>query len=151
MGIIKEFKKFALRGSVVDLAVGIIIGGGFNKIVSSLVEDVIMPPIGQLVGKVDFTNLFVTLGPGEYPTLSAAKEAGAATLNYGNFINNIISFTLTAFAVFLLVRSINRFREREEAKAQAPAQRPCPYCLTQVPAEARRCPACTSEIAPERA
>lgn len=148
MSIISEFKKFAVRGNVIDLAVGIIVGGAFNKVVSSLVEDVIMPPIGNLLGKVDFSNLYFNLGGGDYPSLAAAKEAGAATINYGAFLNSMITFTITAFAVFLLVRFINRLKDKEEGKQAdvSPAAKECPFCLTQVNMKASRCPACTSEL-----
>ena len=120
MGMVKEFKDFAVKGNVVDMAVGIIIGGAFGTIVKSLVADVIMPPIGLALGGVDFANLFVVLGEGTYETLDAAKEAGAATVNYGVFFNNVISFVIVAFAVFMLVRSINSLKRKEEAKPAAP-------------------------------
>ena len=120
MGMVKEFKDFAVKGNVVDMAVGIIIGGAFGTIVKSLVADVIMPPIGLALGGVDFANLFVVLGEGTYETLDAAKEAGAATVNYGVFFNNVISFLIVAFAVFMLVRSINSLKRKEEAKPAAP-------------------------------
>lgn len=124
MGMIKEFKEFAVKGNVVDMAVGIIIGGAFGTIVKSLVSDVLMPPIGLMMGGVDFSNLFVTLGEGEFETLDAAKEAGAATLNYGVFLNNVISFLIVAFAVFLLVKGINAAKKKEEAKPAPPAAPP---------------------------
>jgi len=120
MGMVKEFKEFAVKGNVVDMAVGIIIGGAFGTIVKSLVSDVIMPPIGLALGGVDFSNLFFTLGDGSYDSLEAAKEAGAATINYGIFFNNVISFLIVAFAVFLLVKSINSLKKKEEAKPAAP-------------------------------
>ena len=120
MGMVKEFKDFAVKGNVVDMAVGIIIGGAFGTIVKSLVSDVIMPPIGLALGGVDFANLFVVLGEGTYETLDAAKEAGAATVNYGVFFNNVISFLIVAFAVFMLVKSINSLKRKEEAKPAAP-------------------------------
>ena len=120
MGMIKEFKEFAVKGNVVDMAVGIIIGGAFGTIVKSLVSDVIMPPIGLAMGGVDFTNLFVNLGEGQFETLDAAKEAGAATINYGIFFNNVISFLIVAFAVFLLVKGINAAKKKEEEKPKAP-------------------------------
>jgi large conductance mechanosensitive channel len=152
-GVLGEFKKFALKGNVIDLAVGIIIGGGFNSVVSSLVNDIIMPPIGRLVGKVDFKELYVNLSSQHYDSLAAAKAAGAATINYGNFLNTIISFLITAFAVFLLVRFINRLRERTERKKQgvpeaspAPTTKQCPFCFTEISINATRCPACTSEL-----
>ncbi len=146
----KEFKEFAMRGNVVDMAVGIIIGASFGTIVNSFVADIIMPPIGLLLGNVDFSGLFVILKegkiPGPYGTLVAAKTAGAITLNYGIFINSIISFLIVAFAVFLLIRNINRFKKQEEAPAAAPATKECPYCLSVVPLKALRCAHCTSEL-----
>ena len=121
MGMVKEFKEFAVKGNMIDMAVGIIIGGAFGTIVKSLVSDVIMPPIGLALGGVDFTNLFMVLGDGSYETLDAAKEAGAATINYGVFFNNVISFIIVAFAVFMLVKSINSMKKKEEAKPAPPA------------------------------
>jgi large conductance mechanosensitive channel len=134
MGMVKEFKEFAVKGNVVDMAVGIIIGGAFGTIVKSLVSDVIMPPIGLLMGGVDFGNLFVVLGEGSYESLDLAKEAGAATINYGVFINNVISFLIVAFAVFLLVKSINSLKRKEEAK---PAPPPGPSAEEKVLVEIR--------------
>jgi large conductance mechanosensitive channel len=142
----KEFKEFALKGNMLDMAVGIIIGGAFGKIISSFVTDVLMPPLGLLLGRVNLTDLFVTLGGGTYATLAAAKEAGAITVNVGIFLNTVIDFLLVALAVFLMVRQVNRLR-KEEAPA-APTTRDCPFCLTAVPLGARRCPHCTSEISP---
>ncbi len=143
--MLKEFREFAMRGNVVDLAIGVIIGAAFGKIVSSLVNDIIMPPLGLILGRVDFSNLFVSLSGKSYASLAEAKAAGAPTLNYGLFINNVLDFLIVAFAVFLLVRGINKLHH---APAPAsPATRPCPYCLTAVPLAATRCPACTSEIA----
>ena len=129
MGMVKEFKDFAVKGNVVDMAVGIIIGGAFGTIVKSLVSDVIMPPVGLLLGGVDFTNLFYVLGEGSYETLDAAKEAGAASVNYGVFFNNIISFLIVAFAVFLLVKGINAAKKKEEEKPAAPAAPPAQEVL----------------------
>jgi large conductance mechanosensitive channel len=123
MGLIQEFREFAVKGNAIDLAVGVIVGGAFGKIVASLVDDVIMPPIGLLLGGVDFTNLFVNLGPGEYPTLAAAKAAGAPTLNYGNFLQTVVDFLIVVWIVFLMVKTINRLRSREE---EAPAAPPAP-------------------------
>jgi large conductance mechanosensitive channel len=141
----KEFRDFAMRGNVVDLAVGIIIGAAFGKIVSSLVNDILMPPIGVILGRVDFSNLFLSLSGQHYASLAEAKTAGAATLNYGVFINNIIDFLIVAFAVFLLVKQVNRFTRKPEPAA-APATKDCPYCLTKIPLKATRCPACTSQV-----
>ncbi len=144
--MIKEFKEFAMRGNVLDMAVGIIIGAAFGQIVTSFVQDVLMPPIGRLLGHVDFSNLFVNLSGTRYPTIAAAKAAGAATLNYGLFLNTIINFLIVAFAVFLLVRQVNRLAPKP---APAPAAtRDCPYCLTAIPLKATRCAHCTSELLP---
>jgi large conductance mechanosensitive channel len=148
--MLKEFREFALRGNVVDLAVGIIIGAAFGKIISSLVNDVLMPPIGLLLGNVDFSNLFVALSGGHFDTLAAARAAGAATINYGIFITTLIDFTLVAFAVFLLVKLMNRLqRDAKKAEATAPAApaaKDCPRCLSKIPVAATRCPACTSDV-----
>jgi large conductance mechanosensitive channel len=141
----KEFRDFAMRGNVVDLAVGIIIGAAFGKIITSLVSDILMPPIGVLLGKVDFSNLFVSLTGETYNSLADAKAAGAATLNYGVFINNIIDFLIVAFAVFMLVRQVNRFAKKPEP-APSPTTKECPYCVTQIPLKAIRCPQCTSDL-----
>jgi large conductance mechanosensitive channel len=143
--MLKEFKEFALRGNVLDLAIGVIIGGAFGKIVSSFVSDVLMPPIGKLLGGVDFSNLFVVLGPGEYPTLAAAKEAGAATLNYGSFVNTLIDFLIVAFSIFLVVKAVNRAMPKP-APAPAPAMKDCPHCCSPIPAKATRCAHCTSAV-----
>jgi len=141
----KEFKEFAMKGNVMDMAVGIIIGAAFGKIVSSLVDDVILPPIGLLLHHVDFSNLFVALNGSEYATLAAAKAAGAPTLNYGLFLNNTLTFLIVGFAVFLVVRQLNRWKPAP-APAAAPATRECPYCVSQIPVKATRCPQCTSEV-----
>jgi len=147
--MLKEFKKFAMRGNVVDMAVGIIIGAAFGGIVKSLVDDMIMPPIGLLLGNVDFANLFLVLKEGAtaapYASLDAAKKAGAVTLNYGVFINSVVSFTIVAFAVFLLVRAVNKLKHAEEATAD-PTTKDCPRCFTAIPIKATRCPHCTSEL-----
>jgi len=144
--MIKEFKEFAMRGNVLDMAVGIIIGAAFGQIVTSFVQDVLMPPVGRLLGHVDFSNLFVNLSGTHYPTIAAAKAAGAATLNYGLFLNTIINFLIVAFAVFLLVRQVNRLAPKP---APAPAAtRDCPYCLSAIPLKATRCAHCTSELLP---
>lgn len=143
--MLKEFKEFAVKGSVVDLAIGVIIGGAFGKIVSSLVNDVIMPIIGGLIGKVDFTNFFISLDGTKYPSLQAAKDAGAATFNYGVFINTIIEFIIISFSLFLVIRQINRFRKKEEEPKPVNTKK-CEYCLSEIPLEATRCPHCTSEL-----
>jgi large conductance mechanosensitive channel len=146
----KEFKEFAMHGSVLDMAVGIIIGAAFGAIISSLVADVLMPPIGLLLGKVDFANLYILLTagqtPGPYASLAAAQQAGAVTLNYGAFINKIISFLIIAFSIFLLVRGMNRMKRKAEAPAAEPTTKDCPFCATAVPIKAIRCPHCTSEL-----
>jgi len=143
----KEFKEFAMRGNVLDMAVGIVIGAAFGGIVTSFVQDVLMPPIGRLVGHVDFSNLFVNLSGTHYDTIAAAKAAGAATLNYGLFLNTVINFLIVAFAIFLLVRQVNRFAPKP-APAAAPTTHDCPYCLSAVPLKATRCAHCTSELRP---
>jgi large conductance mechanosensitive channel len=155
MAILKEFKEFAVKGNVVDMAVGIIIGGAFGTIVKSLVDDVLMPPIGLLLGGVDFANLFGVLKAGEavappYASLADAQAAGAVTLNYGQFINNVIAFLIVAWAVFLLVKVINQLKRQEPVAPAAPTDKPCPFCATTIPIAARRCPNCTSELAGTR-
>jgi large conductance mechanosensitive channel len=142
--MLKEFKEFALRGSVVDLAVGVVIGGAFGAIVTSFTNDIIMPPIGLLLGRVNFTNLFLSLNGVHYASLDEAKKAGAPTLNYGVFINSIINFLIIAFVIFLFVRQINRLHR--EPEAAAPTTRECPYCLQPVPFRATRCQHCTSQL-----
>jgi large conductance mechanosensitive channel len=143
----KEFKEFAMRGNVLDLAIGVIIGAAFGKIVTSFVNDVLMPPIGLLIGKVDFSNLFIDLSGQHHASVAEAKAAGAATLNYGLFINNVIDFMLVAFAVFLLVRQVNRFNRPAPAAAPAaPATKECPFCRSTISLNASRCPNCTSQL-----
>jgi large conductance mechanosensitive channel len=145
--MLKEFREFAMRGSVVDLAIGIIIGAAFGKIVTSFVNDILMPPIGLLLGQVDFSNLFINLSGKDYPSVAAAKEAGAPTLNYGLFVNNILDFVIVAFAVFLLVRGINRLKSKQpDAPPEAPTIKDCPFCLSTIPLKATRCPNCTSNM-----
>ena len=143
--MLKEFKEFAMRGSVVDLAVGVIIGAAFGKIVSSLVEDVLMPPIGRLLGHVDFSGLFINLGEKSYETLAAAKAVGAPTLNYGIFLNNVINFLIVAFAVFIVVQQVNRWTKKP-APAAAPTTKECPQCAMTIPVAAKRCGHCTSQV-----
>jgi large conductance mechanosensitive channel len=148
----KEFKAFAMRGNVIDLAVGVIIGSAFTGIVNSLVNDIIMPPIGMLLKGVDFKDLFISLDGVDYPSLAAAQEAGGATWNYGAFINNVLNFLIVAFVIFLVVRQINKIRKRMEkqdaAKAEAKAKdtRECPQCLSEIPIKAKRCKYCTSVV-----
>jgi large conductance mechanosensitive channel len=146
----KEFKEFALRGNVMDMAVGIIIGAAFGTIVSSLVADVIMPPIGLLLGNVDFSNLFAVLksgaAPGPYASLAEAKAAGAVTINYGAFLNTVISFLIVAFAIFLMIKGMNQMKRKQEAGPAAPTTKECPHCLSAVPIRATRCAYCTSEL-----
>jgi len=145
----KEFKEFAMRGSVIDMAVGIVIGAAFGTIVNSFVSDIIMPPIGLILGKVDFSSLFIVLKDGKvagpYDSFAAAKAAGAVTVNYGVFINTIISFLIIAFAVFLVIRNINRLQRQQETPA-VPTTKECPYCLSVIPIKATRCAHCTSEL-----
>jgi len=146
----KEFKEFAMRGNVIDMAVGIVIGAAFGTIVKSLVSDIIMPPIGLLLGKVDFANLFTVLKAGAktaapYTSLVEAQAAGAVTINYGMFINTIINFIIIAFAIFMVIRSMNKFKKPEAIPAE-PTTKDCPYCLISVPIKASRCPHCTSEL-----
>jgi len=141
MGMITEFKQFAMRGNVVDMAVGIIIGGAFGKIVSSLVNDVIMPPIGLLLGNVDFSQLAITL-------TEKTAEAEAVTIKYGVFINTILDFIIVAFAIFIVIKQMNRLKKKEEAPAAVPTSKECPQCFTVIPIKAVRCPHCTSELAP---
>ena len=148
--MLKEFKEFTLRGNVVDMAVGIIIGAAFGTIVKSLVDDIIMPPIGLLLGGVDFSNLFILLKAGSpaapYASLADAQAAGAVTINYGLFINAVVSFLIVAFVIFLLIRNINRLRREEEAPPAEPTTKECPYCLSTIPIKATRCAHCTSEL-----
>jgi large conductance mechanosensitive channel len=144
--MLKEFKAFALRGNVIDLAIGVIIGGAFGKIISSLVNDIIMPPIGLLLGKVQFTSLFIDLSGKGYTSLEAAKTDGAPVLAYGNFIQTTIDFLIVAFVIFLMVRAINRLTAPKPAPAPAPTTKECPYCLSTIPLKATRCPNCTSQL-----
>jgi large conductance mechanosensitive channel len=150
--MLKEFREFAMRGNVVDLAVGVIIGAAFGKIVTSLVSDIIMPPLGVVLGKVDFSNLFINLSGQPVQSIAEAKAKGAATLNYGLFINNIIDFLIVAFAIFLLVRQVNRLKSWQAPTSDEPTAKPCPYCLSTIALKATRCPNCTSELSePPRA
>jgi len=145
--MLKEFKEFAMRGNVLDMAIGIIIGAAFGKIISSLVSDVMMPPIGLVLGKVDFSNLYLNLTHNTYASLQEAKKAGAATINYGSFINTVIDFLIVAFVIFLLTLAINRMK-RAEASPPAPAAtaKECPFCLSSIPPRAIRCAHCTSDL-----
>jgi large conductance mechanosensitive channel len=140
----KEFKAFAMRGNVLDMAVGIIICAAFGRIISSFVADIIMPPIGLLIGKVDFSGLFLNISGTSYPTLAAAKAAGAATINYGVFLNTVLDFLIVALVIFMLVRQVNRWNK--PAPAAAPTTKECPYCVSTIPLKATRCPNCTSEL-----
>lgn len=148
--MLKEFKEFAMRGNVVDMAVGIVIGAAFGTIVKSLVADVIMPPIGLLLGNVDFSNLFIIIKegtvPGPFSTLADAQKAGAVTINYGAFINTIVSFLIVAFALFMVVKGMNRMKREQEAPPAAPTTKECSHCFTTIPIKATRCPNCTSEL-----
>jgi large conductance mechanosensitive channel len=142
--MLKEFKEFAMKGNVLDMAIGIIIGAAFGKIITSLVSDVIMPPIGLILGRVDFSSLFLNLSHTHYDSLAAAKAAGDATINYGLFLNTVIDFLIVAFVIFLLVRQVNRWKK--PVPAAAPAAKECPYCFSAIPIKATRCPNCTSEL-----
>lgn len=144
--MLKEFKEFAMKGNVLDMAIGIIIGAAFGKIISSLVGDVIMPPIGLLLGKIDFSTLFINLSGQPYASLAQAKAAGAATINYGTFINTVIDFIIVAFVIFLLIRQVNKLKRQPEPVPAIPTTKECPYCLSAVPIKAIRCPHCTSEL-----
>lgn len=143
--MLKEFKEFAMRGSLLDLTIGIILGTAFGKIATSFVNDVLMPPIGLLLGRVDFTSLFINLSGGHHASLAAAKGAGAATINYGVFLNTVLDFIIVAFAMFLIIRQVNRLQRRPAADAVA-ITKECPYCFLTVPIKATRCPNCTSEL-----
>jgi len=144
--MLKEFREFALRGNAVDLAIGVIIGAAFGGIVTSLVNDILMPPIGKALGGVDFSNFFLVLGAGQFPSLKAAKDAGAATINYGVFLNTIINFVIIAIVLFAVVKGMNRLKREEPAPAAAPTTKDCPFCATAIPLRATRCPHCTSGL-----
>lgn len=144
--MLKEFKEFATRGNVLDMAVGIIIGAAFGKIITSFVADVLMPPIGLLLGKTDFSNLFISLSNQSFPTIEAAQAAGVATINYGLFFNTVIDFLIVAFAIFLLIKQVNRFKRQPPAPAAAPTTKDCTFCLSAIPLKATRCPQCTSQL-----
>lgn len=144
--MLEDFKKFVMRGNVLDMAVGIIIGAAFGKIVSSFVNDILMPPIGLAAGGVDFSNLFINLSGGEYESLAAAKEAGAATINYGLFVNFVLDFLIVAFAIFMVIRIVERMRRKEEEAPEEPTNKKCGECLSEIPIEARRCAFCTSPV-----
>jgi large conductance mechanosensitive channel len=144
-GMLEEFREFALRGNAVDLAVGLIIGSAFGAMVTSLVNDVFMPPLGKLLGGADFSDFFLVVGAGSYPTLAAAREAGAVTLNYGLFLKSVVNLIIVALALFILVRGMNRLRRAQPPPAP-PASRDCPYCATAIPLKATRCPHCTSAL-----
>ncbi len=144
--MLKEFKQFAMRGNVLDMAIGIVIGAAFGKIVTSFVKDILMPPIGLALGKVDFSTLFISLSGQTYATLAEAQEAGAPTLNYGVFLNTVIDFLIVAFAIFLLVRQVNRLKRKEEEAPPAPATKECPRCFSSIHLKADKCPHCTAEL-----
>ncbi len=146
-----EFKKFIIRGNVLDMAVGIIIGAAFTTVVKSMVDDIIMPPIGKVTGGVDFSNLFVTLGSGQFASLADAKKAGVATINYGLFINNVISFLIVAFAVFMLVRAVAKLQKPAPTTPAGATEKECPFCAMKIPATARRCGHCTTDLSAVRA
>lgn len=144
--LLNEFKTFALRGNVIDLAIGVIIGAAFGKIVTSVVNDILMPPIGLLLGNVDFSNLYINLTDTHYASLEAAQAAGAPTINYGLFLNNVFDFVIVGFVIFLLVRQINRLQKEAEAPPAEPTTKTCTYCQTDIPLKATRCPHCTSDL-----
>lgn len=144
--MLEEFKKFAMRGSVIDLAVGFIIGGAFGAIVSSLVKDIIMPPIGLILGKVDFASLYVDLSGKGFASLADAQKAGAPTINYGLFINTLINFIIVAFVLFLLIRAMNQMTAKPAPAPAAPTTKDCPFCFSAIPLKATRCPSCTSQL-----
>ncbi len=146
MKIFQEFKEFAVRGNVVDMAVGILVGAAFGKIVSSLVEDVIMPPIALVTKRIDFSSLYLNLSGGHYNSLGEAKAAGAVTINYGIFVSNVISFLIVSIVVFFMVKQINNLRRKEDSESVAPTQKSCPYCFTSISIKATRCPRCTSDL-----
>jgi large conductance mechanosensitive channel len=146
MGIIKEFKEFSIKGNVLDMAIGIIIGTAFGKIVTSLVSDIIMPPIGLLLGKVNFKDLYINLSGQQYESLEAAKAAGAATINYGTFINLVIDFLIVAFVMFMIIKQVNRMKRKSEPAPTVPTTKECPFCFSTIPIKATRCPACTSQL-----
>jgi large conductance mechanosensitive channel len=148
--MLKEFREFAARGNVIDLAVGVIIGAAFGKIVTSLVNDIVMPPIGMLIGRVDFKNLFVALNGQSYASLADAQKAAAPTINYGIFLNTVLEFLIVAFVIFLMVRQINRMQTPAPAGAE-PATKECPRCISKIPVAATKCPHCTSDLAAGRA
>ena len=147
--MMEEYKKFALKGNMIDLAVGVIVGGAFNSIVTSLVNDIFMPVLSLFTGKLDFANWFIALDGNKYLTIAEAQEAGAATLNYGNFISGVINFIIMAFVVFMLVKAINKLKKDEPAKPVAPTTKKCPFCKTDIPLEATKCPHCTSTLEQE--
>ncbi len=144
--MLQEFKEFTMRGNVLDMAIGVIIGAAFGKIITSFVNDILMPPIGLLLGRVDFSNLFVNLSGQPYGSLEEAQAAGAATINYGLFLNTVLDFIIVAFVVFLLIRQVNRLKRESEAPPAEPTTKECSYCLSTIPIKATRCPHCTSEI-----
>ena len=144
--MLKEFKEFAVKGNAVDLAIGVILGGAFGGVVSSLVGDIMMPPIGKLLGGVDFSSLFLVLGQGTFASLKAAKDAGAATLNYGVFLNALINFLIVAFALFMVVKGMNALRREKPAPAAAPTTKTCQFCASEIALKATRCPHCTSNL-----
>jgi large conductance mechanosensitive channel len=144
--MLKDFKEFAMRGNVLDMAIGIVLGASFGGIVTSFVNDLLMPPIGLLLGRVDFSNLFINLTGRHFDSVAAAKAAGAATLNYGLFLNTVINFTIVAFAIFLLVQQVNKLRPKPAPVEAGPATKACPYCCSTIPLKATRCPQCTSDL-----
>lgn len=148
MSMLKEFQQFAVKGNVVDLTIGVIVGTAFTKVVTSVVNDILMPPIGRLLGNVDFSDLYINLSGGVYPSLAVAKQAGAATINYGLFLNNVIDFLIVALVTFLMVRQLNKFKKKEESNKDDPATMDCLYCLSSIPVKATKCAHCTADLPP---
>jgi large conductance mechanosensitive channel len=146
MKILQEFREFAIRGNVVDMAVGILVGAAFGRIINSLVQDVILPPIGLITGKIDFSGLYISLSGVEYESLAAAKAAGAATINYGIFLDNFVTFLIVSICVFFIVKQINRLKRSEDSQSVAPTQKSCPYCFSSISIQATRCSHCTSQL-----
>jgi len=142
----KEFKEFIQRGNVIDMAVGIVIGAAFGGIVNSFVKDILMPPIGKILGGIDFSNFFIPLSSGNYPTLADAQKAGIPTINYGIFLNTIINFLIISFAIFLMIKQINKLKRKEEKAPAEPTTKNCPFCATDIPIKAKKCPNCTSDL-----
>ncbi|WP_227874400.1 large-conductance mechanosensitive channel protein MscL [Tumebacillus algifaecis] len=147
--VFKEFREFAVKGNIIDLAIGVVVGAAFGKIVTSFTNDILMPPIGLLLGKVDFSNLFLNLSSTSYATLTEAKNAGAPTLNYGLFLNNVLDFLIISFSIFLVVRQLNKLKRKKEELPADPTTKECPHCIEQIPIQATKCKYCTSSLEPQ--